>query len=228
MVFDILYQDEYIVVVNKPPGIPVHRSKMVADAKEFVLQNLRDQLQKKVFPVHRLDRKTSGALIFALDSETNAALGKQFQEGQVSKIYRAIVRGYLLDSDIIDYPLTNDKGVTQEAVTHFQEIQRTEIDIPLGKHDTSRYTYVELRPKTGRFHQLRKHMNHLRHPILGDRPHGCSKQNRLWKQRFNLEEMMLHARQITFMHPHTQQEITISAPFFSEFKRVAEILSFEL
>lgn len=224
MPLSILYQDEWLVAVNKPCGYLVHKSPIARDAEHIVLQILRDQIGKKVFPIHRLDRKTSGVLLFALDKETNSKVGKAFANREVDKEYTAIVRGWIDDSGIVDYALINDSGKTQEAVTRYQIIDRFEIDLAHGKFLTSRYAHVQLTPETGRMHQLRKHMNHLRHPILGDRPHGCSKQNRLWKNTYNLTQMMLHAQSLSFVHPHLGNHVTLHAPYHNEYKRVMQIL----
>lgn len=220
----ILYQDEYLVAVNKPCGYLVHRSPIARDAEFIVLQILRDQIGKHVYPIHRLDRKTSGVLLFALDQDSNRALGKDFADHNVVKEYTAIVRGWIAEEGRVDYKLTNDSGKTQEAVTNFERTSRYEIDLALGHFSTSRYSHIEVFPETGRMHQIRKHMNHLRHPILGDRPHGCSKQNRLWKAEYNLTDMLLHARSLTITHPQTKEMIKIEAPYFSEYERVVSIL----
>jgi len=221
---EILYQDEYLVAVNKPCGYLVHRSPIARDAEYIVLQILRDQIGKHVYPIHRIDRKTSGVLLFALDSDTNRIVGKDFAEHKVIKNYTAIVRGWIEKSGVVDYALTNDSGKTQDAITKYKRLSRFEIDLPLGKFQTSRYSEVSVTPQTGRMHQIRKHMNHLRHPILGDRPHGCSKQNRLWKGSFDLTDMMLHAKSLEITHPHNYSKLLIEAPYFSEYKRVMSIL----
>jgi tRNA pseudouridine65 synthase len=222
--FTVLYQDEHYLAINKPPGYVVHRSPMTRNAPLVVLQLLRDQLNQKVFPIHRLDRKTSGVLIFALSSEANKQLGLQFADRQIEKEYEAIVRGWTPLKDTIDYPLLNDNGVIQDAVTSYETLEQFEVDLPLGKFQTSRYSRIRLSPKTGRMHQLRKHMSHIFHPIIGDRPHGCSKQNRLWKQKFEMDTMMLHARRLAFTHPYTKEHVQIHAPFFDEYIRVLDIL----
>ena len=226
----ILYQSADLIAINKPHGLLVHRSMIASDASEFAVQILRDQLGQRVYPVHRLDRKTGGVLLFALSESMNSAMQIQFMEGGVHKTYLAIVRGYTPDEQTIDYPLRRDDrnggdaafrpGTIQDAVTHVKTLQRTEIPIPFGKHATSRYSLVELTPTTGRMHQLRKHMAHILHPIIGDRPHGCNKQNKLFKDHFGMNTMLLHAQQITFSHPVTAEEITITAAFQGEFWRM--------
>lgn len=223
----ILYKDEYLVAINKPAGLLVHRTKIAAEADEFALQMLRDQLGRQVYPAHRLDRKTSGVLIFTFDKETLRLMMSAFAEGTVDKTYLAIVRGYAPDQDIIDYALTDESGKSRDAVTHYRTLTKTEINVPFGKHQTSRYSLVEAKPKTGRMHQLRKHFAHIFHPIIGDRPHGCNKQNRFFLEKWNLTEMLLHASCLKFSHPHTNEKVEIKAPIRTEFKRMMEVLEFE-
>ncbi|MFD2570776.1 pseudouridine synthase [Spirosoma soli] len=220
----ILYQSDELVAINKPHGLLVHRSPIASDASEFAVQLLRDQLGQRVYPVHRLDRKTGGVLLFALNETMNAAMQQQFADGLVSKSYLAIVRGYTPDEQQIDYPLRRDDGVLQDAFTSVKTLQRTEVPIPSGKHTTSRYSLVELTPTTGRMHQLRKHMAHILHPIIGDRPHGCNKQNKLFKDHFAMNTMLLHAHTLQCQHPATKAHIGITAPYQPEFARMLTTL----
>lgn len=225
----ILYQSDDLVAINKPHGLLVHRSPIASDASEFAVQLLRDQLGQRVYPVHRLDRKTGGVLLFALTESMNSIMQILFAEGSIHKTYLAIVRGHTPDELIIDYPLRRDDddgrpGVLQEAVTVLKTLQRTEIPLSFGKHATSRYSLVELTPSTGRMHQLRKHMAHILHPIIGDRPHGCNKQNKLFKEHFNMNTMMLHAQRIEFHHPITAEKISIMAFWQVEFNRMMGVL----
>ncbi|MCF2487380.1 pseudouridine synthase [Dyadobacter sp. CY347] len=223
----ILYQDADLVAINKPNGLLVHRSPIAADADVFAVQILRDQLGQKVYPVHRLDRKTSGVLLFALNEEMNSLMQQQFQEGKVGKTYHAIVRGYTPDQLDIDYPLKKEDGTIQEAFTSLRTLARTEVDFAIGQHPTSRYSLVELKPTTGRMHQLRKHMAHIFHPIIGDRPHGCNKQNRYFKEQLGMSTMMLHATSIHFQAPQKGKEMHINANFQPDFLTVCQKLSFQ-
>lgn len=222
---DILYQDDDLIAINKPHGLLVHRSSIAADTSEFALQLLRDQIQQTVYPTHRLDRKTGGILLFAKNKEMDSLTQQLFADKSMIKTYWAIVRGYTDDEGIIDYPLRKENGNLQEAVTRYRTLSRAEIDLPFGKHATSRYALVEVTPQTGRMHQIRKHLAHIFHPILADRPHGCNKQNKLWKERFDMDTMMLHARKLSFIHPRTKQDINIEAPLLAEFERVQQILA---
>jgi tRNA pseudouridine65 synthase len=224
---EIVYQDDYLVAINKPHGLLVHRSKMAIDATEFALQILRDQLGKHVSPVHRLDRKTSGLLLFAFEKEVEIAMHKQFQEGEVSKKYLAILRGYAPDELDIDYPLAKENGVMQEAFTKFHTLQRAEIAVPFGKHATSRYSLVEAMPTTGRMHQLRRHFAHIFHPIIGDRKHGCNKQNKFFKEQFEMTTMLLHASELTFIHPVSAVEMKLKANIQEEFLRMMNLMEFK-
>ncbi len=221
----ILYQDDHLIVVNKPPGQVVHASRMAANAPEPTMKILRNQIDAWVYPVHRLDSKTSGALVFALNKEVQAQLNATFQASEVYKKYLAIVRGYTEDEGLIDYALKNLNGKVQEATTAYKTICKSEIPLAFGKHDSSRYTLVALYPSTGRYHQLRKHMAHIFHPIIGDRPHGCNKQNRLFKEEFGMIEMMLHAEELGFTHPITKEKILITAECYPEFARMKKALS---
>lgn len=223
----ILYQDEHIVVVNKPHGLLVHRTKIAAGVDENALTQLRDQLDRYVYPAHRLDRKTAGCLVFSLSKEASREISALFAHHNITKTYWAIARGYTESSGQVDYPLLSENGVMQEAVTDYKTLAHAEIPYPLGKHATSRYSLVELYPTTGRMHQIRRHLNHLRHPIIGDRPHGCSKQNRFWKQEFGITSMFLHARSISFVHPFTKEALTVSAPLFEVFSKALDILNIQ-
>jgi tRNA pseudouridine65 synthase len=221
---EIIYRDEHLIAINKPHGLLVHRSSIAADASEFALQLLRDQIGMKVNPVHRIDRKTGGILLFAFDKQTEIAMQKAFMENEVSKKYLAIVRGHTVDKEDIDYPLRKENGTLQDAFTSYTTLKRAELDVALGKHPTSRYSLVEAVPTTGRMHQLRKHLSHIFHPIIGDRTHGCNKQNKLFLERWDMNTMLLHARELNFKHPVTGVDVKIEAALQPEFKRVMDIM----
>lgn len=226
MKLELVYRDEHMVAINKPHGLLVHRSKLAADASEFAVQLLRDQLGQRVTPVHRLDRKTAGVLLFALNDDVNRKLNAMFDHGEVHKTYLALVRGYTDKEATVNYPLRKENGQLQEAITRYQSLEYTEVSIPLGKHSTQRYTLVEVNPLTGRMHQIRKHFNHLRHPIIGDRPHGCNKQNRLFKEKWNMNTMLLHASKIQLQHPVSGKNLVIEAAMHDEFLRTLKLLLF--
>lgn len=228
-VLDIVYQDDYLVAINKPHGLLVHRTGRARDAKVFALQTLRNQLGRHVWPAHRLDRKTGGVLLFSLDAETAHAVQAMFARHQMKKSYLAMVRGYADDAGVIDYPLRpeDEREEPQEAVTHYETLARVEVPVPSGKFPTSRYSLVAAYPQTGRMHQLRKHFKHIFHPILADRPHGCNKQNRIVQDHWQLDTMMLHAVRLEFIHPITQKPVCLEAPVQSEFGRMAKLFGWE-
>jgi len=224
---EIIYQDKYLVAINKPNGLLVHRSSIAANTDEYALQLLRDQIGLKVFPCHRLDRKTSGVLLFALTPEVQKLVNDQFMHNETSKSYWAIVRGYTPAIGTIDYALTNDKGKTQEALTHFTCLNQSEIPIASGKFPTSRYSLLEVKPITGRMHQIRKHLAHIFHPIIGDRPHGCNKQNKLFLEHWNMNTMLLHAKDLELQHPINGEILKISAQLSPEFLRMQSTLQLQ-
>ncbi len=221
-----IYQDEYFVAINKQNGLLVHRSQIAADASEFALQMVRDILGKYVYPVHRLDRKTSGVLLFALSSEIARKLQVLMESGAAQKRYLAIVRGYFPGEILLNHSLKNDNGKIQEAETLFRCLKNTELNLPFGKYNTSRYSLIEAFPKTGRMHQIRRHLDHLRHPIIGDRPWGCNKQNKLFLENWNMKTMMLHAESIIIPHPILGNNLLLRAELPNEFQRMTSILGF--
>ncbi|QNR86591.1 pseudouridylate synthase [Pedobacter riviphilus] len=221
---EIIYQDENLIAINKPHGLLVHQSSIARDATEFALQLLRDQVGKHVSPVHRLDRKTSGILLFAFDKVSEIAMHQQFMNTQTDKKYLAILRGFTPDAMDIDYPLAKENGTMQDAFTSFRTLQRAEVAVAFGKHPTSRYSLVEATPKTGRMHQLRRHFSHILHPIIGDRTHGCNKQNKFFKEQWDMTTMLLHASELAFYHPITKEKIHLKAGLHNEFKRVMDFM----
>ncbi|OJW18005.1 pseudouridine synthase [Mucilaginibacter sp. 44-25] len=221
---EIIYRDEHLIAINKPHGLLVHRSSIAADVSEFAIQILRDQIGQKVYPAHRIDRKTGGVLLFALDKEAEVAMQQMFMNNQVNKKYLAIVRGFTPDEETIDYPLRKENGTLQDALTRYQTLKRAELNVPLGKHDTSRYSLVLAKPETGRMHQLRKHFAHVFHPIIGDRTHGCNKQNKLFKDKWEMETMLLHALEISFIHPVSGVETRISAALQPDFNAAMQLM----
>lgn len=225
---EIVHQDADLVLINKPHGLLVHQSPIARDAEEFALQLLRNQLGQNVWPAHRLDRKTSGLLLFALNAETNQQLQALFRENKITKKYLAIVRGFAPDEGEIDYPLLKENGVLQDAFTAFKTLQRAELPIAFGKHPSSRYSLVEASPQTGRMHQLRKHFAHINHPIIGDRPHGCNKQNKFFKTNWQMDTMLLHASSLSFAHPINKQWANYLARPQPEFLRMCQLMGFKL
>ena len=220
MTLEIIYQDEQYVIINKPHGLLVHRTKIAAEASEFAVQILRNQIGKKVFPVHRLDRKTSGVLVFALSPEATKLLAEQFTERTITKEYWAIVRGFSPQKGIIDKPLKSEKGNLQPSETMFETVATHILNIPMGKYPTCRYSLVKVSPKTGRMHQIRRHFNHINHPIIGDYRHGDYRHNQLFIREFCQNYMYLHAAKLSFEHPFSNQQLTIQAAFQPPFQHI--------
>jgi tRNA pseudouridine65 synthase len=221
---DICYIDDYLVAISKPHGLLVHRTSIAADEDVFALQLVRDLVGRTVYPVHRIDRKTYGVLLFAFAPETVRELKLAWESQSVTKCYQAYVRGWVHGDDTITHTIKNHAGKKLSATSSYKAVQHYEIDLPHRDHKTSRYSLVHLSPITGKTHQLRQLMNHLRHPILGDRPHGCNKQNRLWLQHYQLSTMMLWAESLSFTHPAINEDIHISCGPSQDWQRVTDIL----
>lgn len=219
---EIIYQDEHIVAVNKPAGWLVHRSWLDSHETVFVMQTVRDQIGQHVYTVHRLDRPTSGVLLMALSSDIARALSLQFEQHQIQKTYHAVVRGYVLEDGTIDYEMTEEldkiadkfsraEKAPQPSITHYQPLAQVEVPVAIGRYDTARFSLMELKPETGRKHQLRRHMAHIRHPIIGDSTHGDLRQNRGIAQHFDCSRLMLHASHLSLNHPVTGEPLSLTA-----------------
>lgn len=225
----ICYHDDAVVVVNKPAGMLVHRSGIDARETVFLMQTLRDQLGQHVFPVHRLDKPTSGLVIFALNSEVARVLSLMFERGAVDKSYLAFVRGHTPPSVSIDHPLRDEvdnngrkikEGVVREAATELTTLSSWIVPEPVDRYPEARYSKVQLKPVTGRYRQLRRHMKHISHPILGDVRYGKGTHNRFIEERAGVKRLWLHAYSLTFSHPSSQQTMTIQSQMPSDFSRM--------
>lgn len=235
----ILYRDEHFLAVHKPAGLLVHRTKLDVRESQAALQIVRDQIGQKVFPVHRLDRPTSGALIFALDSISARSMTEKFAAQNVSKKYLAVVRGIPRKSEwVIDYALQEELDAVadsqarenkpaQSAVTEVKVLDQIELPFSVDKYPTSRYALVECRPKTGRKHQIRRHLRHEGHPIIGDITHGTGKHNRFFESQFGIRRLLLACTELSFTHPQSSQPVCIHAPLDSEFKELLRKFKWE-
>jgi tRNA pseudouridine65 synthase len=220
----ILYRDDHLVAINKPPGLLVHRTGLDAGETRFAVQLLRDQIGQPVWPAHRLDKGTSGVLLFALDADTASTLGKAFESGDgIQKTYQAMVRGWPADEGLIDHPLkrmTDDtrdtRDTLQSAQTRYQTLERFELPLAFGVFDTLRVARVELQPLTGRRHQLRRHMKHISHPIIGDSSHGKGPLNRAVAEFLVMQRMWLHAGVLELRHPLTHEPFRVEASLGGE------------
>lgn len=227
----IIYRDEYIVVIDKPSGLLVHRSEIDRHETRFAIQILRDQIGQKVWPAHRLDRGTSGILLFGLNPEIASKLGKQFEAGTITKRYRAVVRGFPPESGSIDHPITRQrdpyefKGTkssdeAQPALTHYQRLAEIELPVEVDRYPSSRYALLELEPITGRRHQLRRHLKHIAHPIIGDATHGKGRHNRYFAEHLGCARLLLACTELSFDHPATGQRLEIKQPVSGEFAAI--------
>jgi tRNA pseudouridine65 synthase len=198
----ILAADDAFVVVNKPSGLLVHRGW--DNDKEVAMTLVRDLVGKHVYPVHRLDRGTSGALVFALTLGACRSLASAFEEGRVEKSYLALVRGMAPDGGTIDYPIQKKEGGPRvPAVTNFRCLGRSPVD---------RCSLVLALPQTGRLHQIRRHLRHIDHPLVGDVQHGSGVINRHYRATYDLHRLALHARTLSFPHPVGGSPVTVTAP----------------
>ena len=222
---EILYCDEHLAVVNKPAGMMAHRSKMSSGEETFLHDVLQSQLQRPIFLIHRLDRATSGCCLIAFDAETAGALGKQVMANAIDKTYWAIARGWPAeDVFTVDYPLDGGPGKREkkQAITHFNVLARAEVPMPSQGFETSRYSWLEVRLDTGRFRQIRRHLKHLFHHLIGDTSHGDGRHNRNFRM-MGIHRMLLHSRGLGFEHPYTQKRLDILAPVEAEFQKALNL-----
>ncbi len=231
---DIIYEDEFLVAINKEAGLLVHRSWLDKDETRFAMQLTRDAVGCHIFPVHRLDRPTSGVLLFAKSSAVARTITEAFTERKVTKRYLAVVRGFMPEQGTVDYALSfkpdaiADKFADldkppQEAVTHWQSLAQVELPFAVSKkHDTSRYSLVRLTPETGRKHQLRRHMRHVFHHIVGDTSHGDGRHNRFFRTQYGCERMLLHAENLALSHPVTGEPLLLKAGVDDQWLRILE------
>ncbi|HSW33779.1 MAG TPA: pseudouridine synthase [Steroidobacteraceae bacterium] len=215
----ILYADDALVVVNKPSGLLVHRSPIDRHETRFAVQLLRNQLGRRVHPVHRLDKGTSGALVFALDRSNAGTLAAAFASQQVQKSYLAIVRGWPAESGTIEHALEAVQdpyapagdGGAKPARTDFRTLATVELPRRVDRYATARYALLELEPDTGRRHQLRRHLAHISHPIIGDSTYGKGRHNRLFAELFGVSRLLLACVRLEFTHPVTGEPLVIDA-----------------
>lgn len=201
MPFAILFENEEVIAIDKPSGILVHRTRISEDTTA-VLQELRDQIDQYLYPLHRLDRGTSGVLLFAKTQAAASSIGAQFRNNEVKKRYLAVIRGFVEPEACIDYALSNEKGnARQPAQTDYDRLDQCELAIPIGRYSTARYSYIAASPQTGRFHQIRRHFSHIRHPIIGDKKHGDVNHNRYFREVWGINRLLLHAAEIGFTLP---------------------------
>ncbi|MEK6789045.1 MAG: pseudouridine synthase [Pseudomonadota bacterium] len=230
----LIHRDDHLLAVHKPAGLLVHRSPIDRHEKEFALQYARELNDgEHVYPVHRLDRPTSGLLLFARDPDTASALGQALMAGEIRKTYLAMVRGWTPESGLIDEPLRDkaidrrdtSEQVMREARTRYRRLAITEIPVAIEGYASSRYSVVELQPETGRQHQLRRHLQHISHPIIGDTNYGRTRHNHYFAERFGGGRLMLAATVLSFRHPATGEAMTLTAAPDESFRRVLSVFA---
>ena len=234
---EIIYEDEFLVAINKEAGLLVHRSWLDKGETRFAMQLTRDAVGCHVFPVHRLDKPTSGVLLFAKSSAVARSLTEAFTAHKVSKQYLAVVRGFMPEQGTVDYALSfkpdaiadkfaNLDKPAQEAVTHWQSLAQIELLFAVSKkHETSRYSLMRLTPETGRKHQLRRHMRHLFHHIVGDTSHGDGRHNRFFRTQYDCARMLLHAQTLALSHPVTGEPLLLKAGLDDQWMSIMEAFS---
>ncbi|HEY0954059.1 MAG TPA: pseudouridine synthase [Roseateles sp.] len=216
----LLHADEHLVAIDKPPGLLVHRTQLAAGEDEAALQLLRDQLDRPVWPVHRLDRGTSGVLLFALSAEVASLLGAMFEQGRMAKRYLALVRGWPAeDAGLIDHPLARDPELPSagqpllDAQTRWRVLRRLEWPFATDpRFATTRVALLEAEPLQGRRHQIRRHLKHIAHPILGDATHGKGPLNRAVAAHLGRQRLWLHALELVLAHPVSGAPLRLHAP----------------
>ena len=228
----ISHRDPYLVAVHKPAGLLVHRSQLDRAASEFALQMLRDQLGRRVYPVHRLDRGTSGVLLFAFDAEVAATLGARFMSHEVEKTYLAVVRGVPAASGCIEHALTRRldepgrrtrraAGEPQPATTRFRRLDECELPCEVDRYPSARYSLLEVSPLHGRRHQIRRHLKHAAHPVIGDSTYGKGRHNRFFAQHFGCHRLLLACVRMRLRHPLDETPLELVAPPAADFADVA-------
>jgi len=234
----ILYQDRHLVAVNKPAGMLLHRSAIDRRANRFLIQCLRDQIGQRVYPVHRLDKPTAGVVVLGLDPEAARRLGQAFTSAQVAKTYLAVVRGFTDQQGRIDYPLAEQHDPMtdrrarrdkppQPAITDYRRLATVELAYPVSRYPTARCSLLEVFPRTGRKHQIRRHMKHIFHPVIGDTTHGDGRHNRLFRDRLGCRRLLLAAVALELRHPFGGAPLTLQATLDEDFQRVLAALGWK-
>lgn len=228
----IILNDDSVVVVVKPTGMSVHRNSDDRVSESYLLQRLRDQTGDWLFPIHRLDRATSGLVVFAKSPEIAAAVSSQFANRQVLKQYVALVRGHTKPSDSISHSLISMRGRTkpeghparepQEALTAFETVKSWTLPFSSGPYETTRCSLVHVFPKTGRWHQIRRHFNYHSYPVVGDSSHGDTRVNRIFAERLGIQRLMLMASFLKFSHPVTNEQVHLECELDADFRDAVE------
>lgn len=219
---DVLYRDEWLAVVNKPAGLMAHDSALARGETDFAADRLRELFGTRIHLIHRLDRATSGCLLLAFERDAAGELGKQLMSHAVRKRYLALCRGWPAEAEFtVEHALDGGPGKPQKkpAITRFRRLETGELAQPAAGFDTSRYALLEAEPQTGRFRQIRRHLKHLSHHLIGDTSHGDGRRNRDFRA-LGVHRMMLHAWRLEFVHPRSGANLTAEAPLDAAWQRV--------
>ena len=219
MSLNVLHQDPAVLALDKPSGLAVHQSDYTGPLEDTAVAQARKNFGE-VFPVHRLDAATSGVLLLARSQQAAAKLASQFEAQSVVKRYLAVVRGWAPQEGVIDQPLPDNGGVSRAARTTFRCLGRCALPVPMGRYPQARYSLIEATPETGRMHQIRRHFKFLSHPLVGDVRYGKGDHNRLFRDRFGLNRLLLHAWRISFNHPQSDERVELTAPLDTEMASV--------
>ncbi|RZA29886.1 MAG: pseudouridylate synthase [Lysobacteraceae bacterium] len=224
----VLHADDWLAVIAKPAGLMVHDSKLARGETDFAADRLREQFGRPIFLIHRLDRATSGCLLLAFDRETAAALGQTLMSQDVRKEYLAVCRGWPEASFTIDHPLDGGPGkpLKKPAVTHFTRLATGELPVPSNGFETSRYALLNCQLETGRFRQIRRHLKHAFHHLVGDTSHGDGRHNLQFRMR-GVHRMLLHASRLSFTHPVGGQRIAVAAPGDAEWHKAMDLFGWD-
>ena len=202
---EILFEDEWLIAINKEAGHLVHPADLPQPDDIVCMKVVRDHLNLKIYPTHRLDRPTCGALLFAKNKTIARAINRAFERKQVEKIYHAVVEGSPPEQEWrCEEPLQKTPDLPwKEARTSFRVIESLREE----------FTLLEATPETGRYHQIRKHLLHCGHPIIGDYRYAGLEKCEQWNQSLPIgQRMLLQCRSLTFAHPADQTAISIEAP----------------
>ena len=230
MSLEIIYQDNYCLLVTKPNNVLVHHARHSRNKieEESLIQLIENQFGKRYYPIHRLDRKTSGIILLASKREYVASFQALFTNNEIQKIYYGVVRGFSQDNKIINSPVKGrDALVYREAETHFNCLDKIELNIPVKPYDSSRYSLVQLKPKTGRMHQLRIHMNKVSTPLINDAKYGDKNHDLMYAKQFGWKNLFLHAGSLEFIHPFTNKKLILKSSFSEDWVQLFQEFSWK-
>jgi tRNA pseudouridine65 synthase len=221
---DLLYLDADLIALDKPAALAVHRSRLIGNDDDYVMDRLRLQVEGPLHAVHRLDRATSGVLLVARNASAAAEIGRQLMARTVDKAYLAVVRGWPAEQGEIDYPLSGSslRGEAKPALTRWRRLATIEVPIAQGRYAQQRYALLEVSPETGRYRQIRRHFHHVSHHLLGDTSHGRGDHNRLIRQHYGVHRLMLHAWRLRVEHPLTREPLQVEAPLDREWLKLLQ------